>query len=125
MRYAVSRLFRVIGNAYWKLFGGVALCVIMFALGAVAALTIVGAPLSASFFRAGKFVWKPFGKQVAVVPSSPIVGVVWAASGGVFLGVLTLVAAMFSFVTIAAIPLVYQWLKVAVVLVFPFSVTIA
>lgn len=122
---AVFFVARTIGNIYWKLFGGVALCVMWFALGIVAALTVVGAPLAASFFRAGLFVYKPFGKRVAVVPSEPLVGVLWAATGGTVFGMIAVIAALLSAVTVAAAPLALQWIKVAVVCVFPFSVRYA
>ena len=112
------------GNLYWKLFGGVALCVIWFALGAIAAATIVGAPFAAAFFRIGRFVYKPFGKRVVIVPSSPVLGILWAATGGTVVGVISVVAALLSAATVVALPIALQWIKVAVVSVFPFSVGI-
>ena len=102
-------VLKSIGNLYWKLFGGVALCLIWFALGVAAALTVVGAPLAVSFFRIGRFVYKPFGKKVTLVPSAPVVGTLWAATGGVAVGVFSMIFAL---------------LSAAVASVFPFSVSI-
>lgn len=125
MKSILLRVARIAGNGYWKIFGGVVLCVIWFALGFAAAITVVGAPWAARFFKAGMFVWKPFGKQIVIVPSSPVSGILWAATGGVLFGIISLVGALISFASLAAIPLAYQWLKVAVVSVFPFSCRIS
>lgn len=120
LRYAL----KAVGNLYWKGFGGVALCLIWFALGAAAALSVVGAPLAATFFRIGRFVYKPFGKKVALVPSSPVIGTLWAATGGVAVGVFSMIFALLSAATVVALPIAFQWIKVAVASVFPFSVSI-
>lgn len=121
---ALRFVLKSIGNLYWKVFGGVALCLIWFALGVAAALTVVGAPLAVSFFRIGRFVYKPFGKKVTLVPSAPVVGTLWAATGGVAVGVFSMIFALLSAATVVALPIAFQWIKVAVASVFPFSVSI-
>ena len=85
---------------------------------------MVGAPLAVSFFRIGRFVYKPFGKKVTLVPSAPVVGTLWAATGGVAVGVFSMIFALLSAATVVALPIAFQWIKVAVASVFPFSVSI-
>lgn len=121
MLWAIKKIYRIAGNAYWKIFGGFALSLVWFALGAVLIVSVVGLTWGIKCVRVGIFVFKPFGKQAVVVFDSPVADALWAISFGALLGTVAVLGAITSLVGLITAPLCFQWLKVARVSMFPFS----
>lgn len=121
MRWALKKIYRIAGNAYWKIFGGFALSLIWFALGIVLIVSVVGLALGIKCIKVGIFVFKPFGKQAVAVFDRPLADALWALSFGWILGAVAVMGAITSMVVLVTAPLCVQWLKVAKVSLFPFS----
>lgn len=121
MLWVMKKVYRFIGNLYWKIFGGFALSLIWFALGLIMLVTVVGFPVAVKCFKVGYFVFKPFGKQVVTVFDRPIGQLLWAVSAGAVMGGIAVIGALTAAVGLITAPLSVQWIKVARVSVFPFS----
>lgn len=121
MKWALKKIYRIAGNAYWKIFGGFALSLIWFALGIVLIVSVVGLTWGIKCIKIGIFVFKPFGKQAVAVFDRPLADTLWAMTFGAVLGTVAVIGALTSAVVLITAPLSVQWLKVAKVSLFPFS----
>ena len=121
MRWVLKKIYRIAGNAYWKIFGGFALSLIWFVLGALFILSVIGINFGVRCVRTGIFVFRPFGKQTVTVFDKPVADTLWALTAGAVLGVVSVLGALTSLVGIVTAPLSLQWIKVARVSLFPFS----
>ena len=121
MRWVLKKLYRIAGNAYWKIFGGFLLSLIWFALGLALIASVVGLAWGIRCVRVGIFVFKPFGKQAVTVFDRPLADAVWALTFGVVLGTVAVIGALSSLLVPIAAPLSVQWIKVAKASLFPFS----
>lgn len=121
MRWALKKLYRIAGNAYWKIFGGFFLSLIWFALGLALIASVVGLAWGIRCVRVGIFVFKPFGKQAVTVFDRPLADAVWALTFGIVLGTVAVIGALSSLLVPIAAPLSVQWIKVAKTSLFPFS----
>ena len=121
MRWALKKLYRIAGNAYWKIFGGFLLSLIWFALGLALIASVVGLAWGIRCVRVGLFVFKPFGKQAVTVFDRPLADAVWALTFGIVLGTVAVIGALSSLLVPIAAPLSVQWIKVAKASLFPFS----
>lgn len=121
MRWALKKLYRIAGNAYWKIFGGFLLSLIWFALGLALIASVVGLAWGIRCVRVGIFVFKPFGKQAVTVFDRPLADAVWALTFGIVLGTVSVIGALSSLLVPIAAPLSVQWIKVAKTSLFPFS----
>lgn len=121
MRWALKKLYRIAGNAYWKIFGGFLLSLIWFSLGLALIASVVGLAWGIRCVRVGIFVFKPFGKQAVTVFDRPLADAVWALTFGVVLGTVAVIGALSSLLVPIAAPLSVQWIKVAKTSLFPFS----
>lgn len=121
MRWALKKLYRIAGNAYWKIFGGFLLSLIWFALGLALIASVVGLAWGIRCVRVGIFVFKPFGKQAVTVFDRPLADAVWALTFGIVLGTVAVIGALSSLLVPIAAPLSVQWIKVAKTSLLPFS----
>lgn len=121
MKWAIKKIYRIAGNAYWKIFGGFALSLVWFAMGLLLIISVVGIAWGVKCIRVGIFVFKPFGKQTVTVFDRPLADALWAVSFGIVFGIVAVLGALASLVGLVTAPLCIQWLKVARVSVFPFS----
>ena len=121
MRWALKKLYRIAGNAYWKIFGGFLLSLIWFALGLALIASVVGLAWGIRCVRVGIFVFKPFGKQAVTVFDRPLADAVWALTFGIVLGTVAVIGALSSLLVPIAAPLSVQWIKVGKASLFPFS----
>lgn len=121
MRWALKKLYRIAGNAYWKIFGGFLLSLIWFVLGLALIASVVGLAWGIRCVRVGIFVFKPFGKQAVTVFDRPLADAVWALTFGIVLGTVSVIGALSSLLVPIAAPLSVQWIKVAKTSLFPFS----
>lgn len=121
MRWALKKLYRIAGNAYWKIFGGFLLSLIWFALGLALIASVAGLAWGIRCVRVGIFVFKPFGKQAVTVFDRPLADAVWALTFGIVLGTVSVIGALSSLLVPIAAPLSVQWIKVAKTSLFPFS----
>lgn len=118
MKYVVS----FIGNFIWKVFGGVWLAIIWFAIGIALSLTIVGYPLAIGCFKIAWLSFKPTNKRVAVYfDKYLIVNIVWAVCVGWLVIPYAIVGVLLNIFSIFGLPLIAQWYKIVKVCLFPFG----
>lgn len=118
-------LTRFIMNSLWKLAGGIFLAVIWLIFGFALCLTLIGVPLGLKCFRIAYFAWKPFGKEAVVaIDSNIVLNILWAATAGVVMLLISVVWLSVLMLTVIGIPLAYQWFKIIKVSLFPFGTVI-
>ena len=120
MWWAIKKAFRFAGNFYWKVFGGFFLSLLWYAVGIVMLFSVIGFPVSIECFRIGWLNYKPFGKDFALVFDRPVLSVLWLLTFGWAIGLISLVNALISSLTVVGLPLVGQWFKVCRLAFFPF-----
>ena len=120
MLWAIKKALRFAGNFYWKVFGGFFLSLLWYAVGMILLFSVIGFPLSTECFRIGWLNYKPFGKRVALVFDRPILSLLWFFTFGWAIGIVSIVNALISSLTIVGLPLVGQWVKVCRLAFFPF-----
>lgn len=120
---------RFFGNVIWFLVGGWWLALAWLFFGLIAALTIVGLPLTRASYEMAKLSAFPFGKDVVHVREIDqkelsattamtgtigfIVNVLWACSAGIMLFLGNLFAGVLACITIIGIPFGIQSFKLA------------
>lgn len=120
MRWFAKKAFRIAGNVYWKIFGGIFVAGIWLAVGLALMFSVVGFPLSLECFRIGWLAYKPFGKSVVLIVKRPIASFLWLISFGWIIGSVCIVNAIVSCATLVGFPLALQWLKICRLAFFPF-----
>jgi uncharacterized membrane protein YccF (DUF307 family) len=120
---------RFIGNIIWFVVGGWWLAVMWIVFGLIAAVTIIGLPLTRASFEMAKLSAFPFGKDVVHVRELDqkdlsattamtgtigfIVNILWACSAGLALFIGYLIAGVLACCTIIGIPFGLQSFKLA------------
>lgn len=120
MVWILRKIFKIAGNFYWKIFGGIFLASIWFVLGFILLFTVVGFPYSMQCFRISWLTYKPFGKNLVLISNHRIASFLWFVSIGWILGSISVLNAILSCATIVGFPLLGQWLKVCRLAFFPF-----
>lgn len=120
MVWAVKKVIKMLGNFYWKIFGGIFLATLWAILGITLMFSVVGFPIALDCFKIAYVNYKPFGKKIILVPDRIFASIVWLLSIGWILGIISLVNALISCATLIGLPLVGQWLKVCKLALFPF-----
>ncbi len=121
MKYVVS----FIGNFIWKLLGGVLLAGFWFLLGIVLTCTIVGYPLAVNCFKIGWLCFKPTNKRVGVYFEKYLpLNLLWLLLVGWFVIPYAVISITLHILTLFGIPLIWQWVKVCKVCLFPFGAII-
>ena len=116
------KAYRMLGNAYWKLFGGILLALLWSAVGTLLLCTMIGFPLSLKCYKFAYISYKPFGHSVTVVPGKNLpLALIWALTLGAVMCFICLTGAFVSCATVIGIPAVCQWLKIGRLGLFPFS----
>ena len=81
---------KTLGNIIWFIFGGIEWCIVLFLLGCVYCVTIIGVPVGIQLFKMAGFVLWPFGKEVRFTNIGGFkifLNVIWAIFGGLELAV--------------------------------------
>ncbi len=120
MIWAIKKVFRAIGNFYWKIFGGIFLATLWVGIGAFLLFSVLGFPLALDCFKIAYLNYKPFGKKIILIPNRIFASIVWFVSLGWIIGSISLLNALISCATVIGIPLINQWLKVCKLAFFPF-----
>ncbi len=117
---------KTFGNIMWLIFGGIEMGVGCFIEGALLCCTIIGIPVGLQFFKIGKFLFWPIGKQVIVSKPSgfkTFLNVLWLIFAGwehflayIFVGLLFCI-------TIIGIPFGKQYFKLAEFVALPLGHT--
>ena len=126
----------LIGNIFWFIFGGIWMGLLWFFIGAMLFLSIIGIPWGKSCFVIGQFSMFPFGKKAVSrkelggqedvgTGSLGLVGnIIWFFSGGLYLSLGHLFAAIINGITIIGIPFALQHVKLAKLAIAPIGKTI-
>lgn len=124
MLWIIKQAIKILGNIYWKIFGGVIMWGLWVAIGIVFALTIVGFPIAIKFFKISYVAWKPFGKYVVVIGQNYFLSFLWFISFGLIMSGFCIFNIIISFFSIVGIPLIKQWFKITKISLFPMCVLI-
>lgn len=93
-----------------------------FLIGAVLTLTIVGYPLAVNCFRIGWLCFKPTNKRVGVYFERYLgLNLLWIVLVGWMVVPYAVLSITLNILSLFGIPLVWQWLKVGKVCLFPFG----
>ncbi|AOW15431.1 hypothetical protein LPB72_15975 [Hydrogenophaga crassostreae] len=125
-----------IGNFLWFILGGVLMGLGWWLVGALAFLTIVGAPWGRACFVIGKFAFFPFGQEaisrkeltrqgdIGTSPFGTVGNIIWFVFAGVWLAIGHVISAVTLALTIIGIPFALQHLKLAGIALAPIGQTI-
>ena len=125
-----------IGNFLWFILGGVLMGLGWWLVGALAFLTIVGAPWGRACFVIGKFAFFPFGQEaisrkeltqqgdIGTSPFGTLGNVIWFVFAGIWLAIGHVASAIALALTIIGIPFAWQHLKLAGIALAPIGQTI-
>jgi len=115
----------LIGNIIWFIFGGIIAGIAWAIVGAIAFITIIGAPWGRACFMLANFSFFPFGREVISrkelshkddigTSSWGILGnIIWCILAGWWLALLHVIAGIVCFITIIGIPFGIQHFKLA------------
>ncbi|MEX1168083.1 MAG: YccF domain-containing protein [Hydrogenophaga sp.] len=125
-----------VGNFLWFILGGVVMGLGWWLVGALAFITIVGAPWGRACFVIGKFAFFPFGQEaidrhdlthqsdIGTSPFGTVGNIIWFVFAGIWLAIGHVVSAITLFLTIIGIPFGLQHLKLAGIALAPIGKTI-
>jgi uncharacterized membrane protein YccF (DUF307 family) len=125
-----------IGNFLWFILGGFFMGLGWWLVGALAFITIVGAPWGRACFVIGKFAFFPFGKEainrkelthrgdIGTSPFGSVGNIIWFVFAGIWLAICHVISAITLFLTIIGIPFGLQHLKLAGIALAPIGKTI-
>jgi uncharacterized membrane protein YccF (DUF307 family) len=125
-----------IGNFLWFILGGVLMGLGWWLVGALAFLTIVGAPWGRACFVIGKFAFFPFGQEaisrkeltqqgdIGTSPFGTLGNIIWFVFAGIWLAIGHVASAIALALTIIGIPFAWQHLKLAGIALAPIGQTI-
>lgn len=113
---------KTILNILWFVFGGFFSALYYFVIGILLCITIIGIPFGKQCFKfSGLYLW-PFKKKVNTnFWKHPIINIIWLLFFGWELFLLNIASACMCFITIIGIPFAFQWLKLAMLSLFPFG----
>jgi len=119
----------LIGNILWWIFGGLLSALGYFLGGILLCMTIIGIPFGMQSFRQAGAVLAPFGKDVVAIekesgPLYLIFNILWILLFGWEIALAHLASALVCAVTIIGIPFALQHLKLIMVALFPFGMTL-
>lgn len=125
-----------LGNFLWFVFGGLVIGLVLFILGAVAFVTVIGIPWGRACFVLGNFAFFPFGREVIsrkTLNQSKDIGtgifgslgnIVWLLVAGWWLALIQVLLGLISCITIIGIPFGVQWFKLAGAALLPVGKTV-
>lgn len=123
-------------NLLWFILGGVFMGLGWWLVGALAFITIVGAPWGRACFVIGKFTFFPFGKEainrkeltqqgdIGTSPFGTLGNIIWFIFAGIWLAIGHVASAIALAITIIGIPFAWQHLKLAGIALAPIGKTI-
>ena len=117
---------RLLGNIVWFLCAGLLSFIGWSLAGIILCLTVILIPFGLQCFKIAGFGLFPFGKSISPSSnvSSLIFNIIWILAIGWELAVIHLASAFLLCITIIGIPCALQSIKMAVISLFPFGITI-
>ena len=106
---------KTLGNILWFVLGGLIGAIVLFLVGIVACITIIGIPLGIQFIKLSGFVLWPFGKTVEDTNCNGFkvfLNVLWLLLGGIFVVGAFYVWGAILHITIIGIPFGRQYFKI-------------
>jgi uncharacterized membrane protein YccF (DUF307 family) len=123
-------------NFLWFILGGFFMGLGWWLVGALAFITIVGAPWGRACFVIGKFAFFPFGNEainrkeltqqgdIGTSPFGTLGNIIWFIFAGIWLAIGHVASAIALAITIIGIPFAWQHLKLAGIALAPIGKTI-
>lgn len=113
---------KTLGNIIWIILGGLIWSLLLFVVGILLCVTIVGIPLGIQIFKMAQFVLLPFGKEVRTVKNSTfktILNVIWLLLFGWELAFGFALTGVLYCITIIGIPFGKQYFKLTSFILLP------
>ena len=123
-------------NVVWVLLGGFVMAIAWFAVGLLAAISLVGLPWARACFTIASFSLWPFGREavprhvltgredIGTGPLGLIGNVIWLMLFGLWLALGHLAAAVACGITIIGIPFAFQHVKLAGISLMPIGMAV-
>ncbi|WP_162163929.1 YccF domain-containing protein [Acholeplasma hippikon] len=109
-------------NIIWIIFGGLLMSLILFVLGIIFSITIIGLPIGLQLFKLSKLVLTPFGKNLNLgFDKHPLINIIWAILFGWELMIFCISIAAIYAITIIGIPFGIAWIKIGILTLCPFG----
>ncbi|MBE6702277.1 MAG: hypothetical protein E7585_02555 [Ruminococcaceae bacterium] len=116
---------KTLGNIIWILICGLQMALLLFLLGCIWCITIIGIPFGLQAFKMARLVLAPFGLQVnSDFLAHPIANLIWFVFGGWVMALEFAFVGILLCVTIIGIPFGKQFFKMAVLVAFPFGASV-
>ena len=115
-----------IGNILWLILGGILIAVILYIVGLLMCITIIGIPFGVQLFKLGTYALWPFGHELVDGPNQPgcvsiVMNLFWIMLGWWEIAVIHLVFGLLFCITIVGIPFGIQHFKMILPSILPFG----
>lgn len=112
-------------NILWLILGGLIMGICYYIIGALFCITIIGIPIGKQYFKFGKLLFMPFGKEVkSNFDKHPILNIIWVVFIGWGMALGAFILGVFLCITIIGIPFGKQWFKLIKLVALPFGAEI-
>lgn len=114
-----------LSNILWLIFGGFLLSMLWYLAGILMFITIIGIPKGLKFFKFGKLMLSPFGKEVVInYKDNKLFNLIWAILLGWELFLVHIALAVTLALSIIGLPFAYQIFKMSKLALFPVGAVI-
>mgnify|MGYP005774336275 FL=1 len=121
----MEKFFRIVGNVFWIIFGGIWLALIWGIYGIALCLSSVGIPFGVKCFKLAAFSFLPKRKKVILdYRSHPVANILWLIFVGWQMLLLYLIFGVANCVSILGIPKGVQCFKIMKLALFPFGASV-
>lgn len=120
-------LFRLFGNGFWLIFGGLLEALLWFLAGCICCITLIGIPVGRQCFKFAHFMLCPFGKTIdygRTGSGSMVLNVIWILLCGIELAAAAAAMGVLCCITLIGIPFGLQHFKFALLALAPFGAQI-
>lgn len=109
-------------NLIWLIFGALIVSALLFVLGVILMISIIGIPFGIQVLKLSRLILLPFGSEVTFnFEKHPIINIIWMLLFGWELFILTSVVALLYAITIIGLPFAIQWFKISKLVLIPFG----
>ena len=117
---------KLLGNAFWIVFGGLILSILWFAVAIICFITIIGIPIGIQCLKFSGFVLYPFGRSVEYSGkiSRFLVNILWIVFFGWELAIVSICVGLFWCLTIIGVTFGIQSFKFAQLAIMPFGASV-
>lgn len=113
---------KILLNFIWLVLGGFIVSLILFILGILLMISIIGIPFGMQVFKLSRLILLPFGSELKInFEKHPIINIIWMILFGWELFIGSLFIALLYTISIIGIPFAIQWVKISKLVLLPFG----